>query len=575
MEEQDLEFRGNIVDVVGKRIFKGVMVIRDSRILEIREEETSENMFILPGLIDAHIHIESSMLVPSEFARLAVVHGTVGTVSDPHEIANVLGVEGIRFMIENGKQVPFKFYFGASSCVPATIFESAGGSLGVTELDSLLSSDDILYLSEMMNFPGVIYGDEEVLKKLALAKKYNKPIDGHAPGLTGELAEKYVHAGITTDHECYTLDEAREKIGYGMKILIREGSAAKNFDALASLIENHPEDVMLCSDDKHPNDLVDGHINQLVKRAFKLGFDKMKVLRCATFNPVKHYGLGAGLLQKGDAADFILVDDLENFSVLATYINGIKVAENGKSLIPSVPVSPVNRFHAEPVTRKDIQVEAKGKRIRVIKATDGQLVTEELILNAPVKEGKVISDPGTDILKIVVVNRYNPAPPAVGFVRGFGLKSGAIASSVAHDSHNIIAVGADDDSIVAAINAIISVKGGIAVVSLSPNPLPQEGGGVLFVTPDPFSNTQYPIPNTQVMPLPVAGIMSGEDGYRVAELYKELDERVKTKLKSPLRAPFMTLSFMALLVIPDLKISDKGLFDGRNFSFTNLFEKIV
>jgi adenine deaminase len=478
-------------------------------------------------------------------------------------------------MIENGKQVPFKFYFGASSCVPATIFESAGGSLGVTELDSLLSSDDILYLSEMMNFPGVIYGDEEVLKKLALAKKYNKPIDGHAPGLTGELAEKYVHAGITTDHECYTLDEAREKIGYGMKILIREGSAAKNFDALASLIENHPEDVMLCSDDKHPNDLVDGHINQLVKRAFKLGFDKMKVLRCATFNPVKHYGLGAGLLQKGDAADFILVDDLENFSVLATYINGIKVAENGKSLIPSVPVSPVNRFHAEPVTRKDIQVEAKGKRIRVIKATDGQLVTEELILNAPVKEGKVISDPGTDILKIVVVNRYNPAPPAVGFVRGFGLKSGAIASSVAHDSHNIIAVGADDDSIVAAINAIISVKGGIAVVSLSPNPHPQEGGGVLFVTPDPFSNTQYPIPNTQVMPLPVAGIMSGEDGYRVAELYKELDERVKTKLKSPLRAPFMTLSFMALLVIPDLKISDKGLFDGRNFSFTNLFEKIV
>jgi adenine deaminase len=546
MENQDIEFRGNIVDVVGKRIFKGIVIVKDSKITEIREEDTDGNIYILPGLIDAHIHIESSMLVPSEFARLAVVHGTIGTVSDPHEIANVLGVKGIRFMIENGKKVPFKFYFGASSCVPATGFETAGGSLGLAELDELLQSDDILYLSEMMNFPGVVYGDEQVAQKLALAKKYGKPVDGHAPGLTGELAEKYVHAGISTDHECYTLEEAIEKIGYGMKILIREGSAAKNFEALSDLIAEYPEMVMLCSDDKHPNDLVSGHINQLVKRAFGLGYDKMKVLRCATFNPVKHYRLDAGLLQQGDPADFILVDDLENFTILATYINGRKVAENGKSLISSVVVSPVNQFHAKPVKREDIVVRPGGNRIRVIKAIDGQLVTGELIVDTRIENNEVRTDPEHDILKIVVMNRYFLALPAVGFVQGFGLKSGAIASCVAHDSHNIIAVGTDDESIMAAINAIISSQGGISVAF----------GDDLFV-----------------LPLPVAGIMSDEDGYKVAKLYKNLDEQVKTKLKSSLKAPFMTLSFMALLVIPNLKLSDKGLFDGKKFSFTELFEK--
>lgn len=547
MEKQDIEFRGNIVDVVGERIFKGVVIIKDSRIAEIREEDTDGNMYILPGLIDAHIHIESSMLVPSEFARLAVVHGTVGTVSDPHEIANVLGVKGVRFMVENGKQVPFKFYFGAPSCVPATDFETAGSSLGLAELDELLQSDDILYLSEMMNFPGVVYGDEQVAQKLALAKKYGKPVDGHAPGLTGELAEKYVRAGISTDHECYTLEEAVEKIGYGMKILIREGSAAKNFEALSDLIAEYPEMVMLCSDDKHPNDLVSGHINELVKRAFGLGYDKINVLRCATFNPVKHYRLDAGLLQKGDPADFILVDDLDNFNVLATYVNGRKVAENGKSLISSVVVSPVNQFHAKLIKREDIVVRPIGNRIRVIKAIDGQLVTGELIVDARIENNEVKTDPEHDILKIVVMNRYFPASPAVGFVQGFGLKSGAIASCVAHDSHNIIAVGTDDKSIVAAINAIVNSQGGISVAF----------GDELFV-----------------LPLPIAGIMSDEDGYKVAGLYKNLDEQVKTKLKSSLKAPFMTLSFMALLVIPDLKLSDKGLFDGKKFSFTELFEKV-
>jgi adenine deaminase len=543
---QDFDLKGNIVDVVGKRIFKGVVVVKDSKIAEIREENHDGSKYILPGLIDSHIHIESSMLVPSEFARLAVVHGTIGTVSDPHEIANVMGINGVRFMIENGKNVPFRFWFGAPSCVPATTFETSGGSLGIEELDDLLQSDDILYLSEMMNFPGVLFGDELVAKKLALARHYGKPVDGHAPGLTGENAKKYIQAGISTDHECYMLQEAVEKIELGMKILIREGSAAKNFETLAELIPEHSAMIMFCSDDKHPNDLVLGHINQLVKRAFDRGYDKIKVLQCATLNPVKHYKLDAGLLQKGDAADFIIVDDLENFNILATYINGQKVAEEGKSLISSVPVTIMNRFHAEPLKKKDILVKPEGLKMRVIKAMDGQLLTEEMMVDTRINENEVKSDQANDILKIVVLNRYNSASPAVGFIHGFGLKSGAIASSIAHDSHNIIAIGTDDKFIVAAMNEIISKQGGISVV-----------------TSDGHSK----------LPLPVAGIMSDDNGYKVAENYRLLDELVKTKLRCSLKAPFMTLSFMALLVIPKLKISDKGLFDGEKFSLTDLFEK--
>jgi adenine deaminase len=542
----DFELKGNIVDVVGERIFKGVVFVKDSKIAEVREENHHVDNYILPGLIDAHIHIESSMLVPSEFAKMAVVHGTIGTVSDPHEIANVMGINGVRFMIENGKKVPFRFWFGAPSCVPATTFETSGGSLGIEELDDLLQSDDILYLSEMMNFPGVLSGDELVAKKLALARHYGKPVDGHAPGLTGENAKKYIQAGISTDHECYMLQEAVEKMELGMKILIREGSAAKNFETLAELIPEHSAMIMFCSDDKHPNDLVLGHINLLVKRAFDRGYDKIKVLQCATLNPVKHYKLDAGLLQIGDSADFIIVDDLENFNILATYINGQKVAEDGKSLIPSVPVTIMNRFYAEPVKKEDLLVKPKGVKMRVIKAIDGQLLTEEMIVDTRIDEKEVKSDLDNDILKVVVLNRYNTAPPAVGFIHGFGLKSGAIASSIAHDSHNIIAVGTDDKFIVAAMNQIISSQGGISVVSADEN---------------------------SILPLPVAGIISNNNGYMVAENYRLLDELVKTKLKCTLKAPFMTLSFMALLVIPKLKISDKGLFDAERFSLTDLFEK--
>ncbi len=545
MEHTCFEIQGNIVDVVARRIFKGTVVVNDGKIEAIREETVNANEYILPGLIDSHIHIESSMLLPSEFARLAVVHGTVGTVSDPHEIANVLGVPGVKFMIENGRKVPFKFNFGAPSCVPATPFETAGARLGISEVQELLQMPEIKYLSEMMNFPGVLFNDAEVMAKLALAKKAGKPVDGHAPGVTGENAEKYIKAGISTDHECFSIEEAYEKIKYGMHILIREGSAAKNFETLYPLIDEYPDQVMLCSDDKHPNDLVAGHINLEVKRAIAKGMNVMNVLRCCTVNPVKHYNLDIGLLRVGDAADFIRVDNLSDFNVLDTWVDGQKVAEDGKTLIPGVHERPFNNFEIGKIQPSDIHIEPHGSHIRVQGAFDGQLITEEIIAVPVIDGNNVVSDPTHDILKMVVKNRYSEGPAAVGFIHNIGLKNGALASCVAHDSHNIVAVGIDDASITAAINMIIDATGGISLVD----------GEIKLL-----------------LPLPFAGIMSGIDGYEVARLYDAMDKKAK-EMGSPLSAPYMTLSFMALLVIPDLKLSDKGLFDGTSFSFSNVFVK--
>lgn len=545
MNSSSFEIQGNIVDVVGKRIFQGTVVICNGNVETIREETVKASEYILPGLIDAHIHVESSMLIPSEFARLAVVHGTVGTVSDPHEIANVLGIPGVKFMIENGNKVPFKFNFGAPSCVPATSFETAGAHLGVDEVQELLQMPEIKYLSEMMNFPGVLLNDSEVMAKLALAKKAGKPVDGHAPGVTGADAEKYIKAGISTDHECFSMEEAHEKIKYGMHILIREGSAAKNFETLYPLIDEFPDQVMLCSDDKHPNDLMDGHINLVVKRAIAKGLNIMNVLRCCTYNPVKHYNLDIGLLMVGDAADFIRVDNLHDFNVLDTYVNGQKVAENGKTLISSVHETPFNKFEIGKIQTSEIGIKPEGGHIRVQGAFDGQLITEQFLAVPTIIGNNVVSDAIRDILKMVVKNRYNEVPAAVGFIHNIGLKKGALASCVAHDSHNIVAVGVDDASIAMAINQIIESKGGISLV---------DGETKLL------------------LPLPFAGIMSGIDGYDVARLYDEMDKKAK-EMGSPLSAPYMTLSFMALLVIPDLKLSDKGLFDGTCFAFTDVFEK--
>ena len=534
---------GNIVDVVSRRIYPGKIYIDSGKIIEIKEGLVEANEFILPGLIDAHVHVESSMLIPSEFARLAVIHGTVATVSDPHEIANVLGVDGVEFMIGNGKKVPFKFFFGAPSCVPATPFETSGASIGVKETEELLKLNDIRYLSEMMNFPGVLNRDELVMAKLALARKYGKPVDGHAPGLVGEDARRYAEAGISTDHECFTLEEAVEKASLGMKILIREGSAARNFDALAPLLRLFPEQVMFCSDDRHPDDLARRHINDIIKRAISLGYDTMDVLRASTLNPIRHYGLNVGLLQPGDPADLIVVDNMGSFKILETYIDGHMVARDGVSLIDHVTESPVNIFKASKITNKDLEVKRLGNFIRVIEAMEGQLITHQLSEPAAGSRDFVSNDFDKDILKIAVINRYAPAPPAVAFVKGFGLGRGAIASTVAHDSHNMICVGADDDDMVAAINALVDSKGGICCV---------DGEKIGH------------------LPLSVAGLMSADDGFKVAGLYEKLDLMAKG-LGSPLRSPFMTLSFMALLVIPSLKLSDKGLFDGSCFEFTSLF----
>ncbi|MFZ4398575.1 MAG: adenine deaminase [Bacteroidales bacterium] len=537
------EISGNIVDVVKQRIFKGTVVVENGKIITIREENVSETQYILPGLIDAHVHIESSMIIPSEFARLAVVHGTVATVSDPHEIGNVLGMKGVKFMIENGKKVPFKFYFGAPSCVPATPFETSGASIGVDEIEELMSNPEIKYLSEMMNFPGVLFKDKDVMQKLAIASKYNKPVDGHAPGLKGEDANKYVVAGISTDHECFTIDEAIDKINSGMLIQIREGSAAKNFEALIGLLTTHPDSVMFCSDDKHPNDLVNGHINQLVKRAIGKGYNPFAVLRACTFIPVKHYNLEVGLLQLNDAADIIVVDNLQNFNVKSTFINGVKVAEDGQSYIESVNETTPNIFKAKEITVEDIKVINKTSSIKVIKALEGELITKFLTIKPKIVNNIIHSDIENDILKIVVMNRYQPgAKPAVAFINGFQLKKGAMASTVAHDSHNIIAVGTNDIDIVNAINLLIKSTGGISLVNEN---------------------------ETYHLPLAVAGLMSADNGFEVAEKYDFIDKKAK-EFGSVLNAPYMTMSFMALLVIPELKLSDKGLFDGNKFEFTAL-----
>jgi adenine deaminase len=539
-----MQVSGTIVDVRKRRIFKGILHVKDKRIERIEPKESVENQYIIPGFIDAHVHIESSMLVPAEFARLAVVHGTVATVSDPHEIGNVLGVKGVEYMIENGKQVNFKFNFGAPSCVPATTFETAGAEITPAEVRYLLEKEEVKYLAEMMNWPGVLFNDPVVYEKLAIAKALGKPIDGHAPGLRGERAETYIKAGIYTDHECFTKEEALDKLKHGMKISIREGSAAKNFEALIELLSDHPEMIMFCSDDKHPDNLVEGHINQLVQRALAKGHELFNVLQAACINPIDHYKLDVGALQVGDFADFACIYNLNDFNVMATYINGEQVSNEKQSLITSKQNDIINNFDCAPIRAIDLEVKALGQKINVIEAFDGQLITKNMV--HPVKidqNGNALSDVDNDILKLVVVNRYAPAPPAIAFIKNFGLQEGAIASSVSHDSHNIIAVGADDESIAKAVNLIIASQGGVSAVS------------------------QH---EQSILGLPVAGIMSANDGYLVAEQYSKID-RMSKNMGSKLNSPFMSLSFMALLVIPSLKLSDMGLFDGDKFEFKPLF----
>lgn len=575
--------KANLVNIVEKNI-KCIVINFDVTInsIEIIGEEDKHLPYILPGFIDSHIHIESSMLTPSQFARMAVVHGTVATISDPHEIANVCGMQGVEYMIADGKRVPFYFYFGAPSCVPATTFETAGASITVQDVETLLQQDSIKYLSEMMNFPGVLNGDTEVMAKIALAKKYNKPVDGHAPGLRGEAAFNYIQ-GISlvpmdatkipplggsgaTDHECFTYEEALEKLQYGMKILIREGSAAKNFEALIPLLNDWEDSILFCSDDKHPDSLEVGHINELCARAVAKGIDVYKVLKAACINPKVHYQLEVGQLQVGDNADFILVNNLIDFKVLYTYIKGLLVAQNGISLINTTPSDIINNFNDVTITEKELAINAKdyNDEIPVIVALDGQLITEKLLipkkqlLEAP-NSLLLTTNNKEDILKIVVVNRYSKAPIAKAFIKNFGLKRGAIASSVAHDSHNIVAVGVDDESLCEAIHLIIQHKGGLSYYC--------KKDSISNYSRNTFLQDEEVEPMAAVLPLPIAGLMTNEDGYIVSKQYTAMDLFVKNALGATLYSPYMTLSFMALLVIPHLKLSDKGLFDGDSFSF--------
>ncbi|WP_254512571.1 adenine deaminase [Anatilimnocola floriformis] len=541
------KYTANLVDIHHRRVFPAEVTVERGRIASIREASSQDGgnceTFLLPGFVDAHVHVESSLLIPSEFGRAAVVHGTVATVSDPHEIANVLGIAGVEFMLASAAQTSLKICFGAPSCVPATPFETAGAVLNAAEVAQLLDDPRIGYLAEVMNFPAVIRGDADMLEKIRAAQKRGKPVDGHAPQLRGEACRDYFAAGVTTDHECVSYEEAAEKIGYGVKILIREGSAARNYAALAPLLRHHSASCMFCSDDLHPDIFVTGHINRLVRRAIADGYELFNVLRAACVQPVEHYRLPVGLLRVGEPADFIEVNNLSEFRVLRTWIDGKLVAEHGQTKLPSVVTAPVNHFL--PIARRpdDFRVAATSNRLRVIGALDGELITRHLEAEPKLEHGYAVADPERDLLKIVVVNRYAAAPPAVAFIQGIGLKRGAIASSVAHDSHNLVAVGVDDVSLAAAINELIAVGGGLAVA---------EGT------------------NVEILPLPVAGLMSAEPYEQVAAAYSHLDARAK-ELGSPLRAPFMTLSFMALLVIPELKLSDRGLFDCLRGEMTSLF----
>jgi len=534
---------GNIVDVRNRKIVKGRLLYNEKVLQILADNSVRSNQYILPGLVDAHVHIESSMLTPLEYSKVALKHGVIGAVTDPHEIANVCGIDGVRFMIENAKASPMKILFGAPSCVPATQFETTGAKLDVTQLEELFRTNECSHLSEMMNFPGVIYNDEEVLAKITIAKKYRKIIDGHAPQLTGADLRKYVRSGIATDHECTSVHEALEKISLGMKIMLRNSSASKDFQTLITLIKTHPSEVMLCTDDCHPDELQRGYINRMVKDALLKGYDLFDVLTASTLTAVELYQMNVGLLQPGDPSDFIVVDNLIDFTVLATFINGEEVfsSETGGT-VHTKKSATINQFYWNLVEANDLLVERKQSAYHVIQVIENSLLTNKLTVLTNPGEKYIQTDLEQDILKIVVLNRYQKAKPAVGFIKGFNLKRGAIAGTIAHDSHNIVAVGVHDSDLLFAIEQIQKAQGGLTVV---------DGTEVVL------------------LPLPVAGLMSDKSCSDVARCYQELSNKARD-LGSTLPAPFMTLAFMSLLVIPELKLGDQGLFDVTSFSFIDL-----
>jgi adenine deaminase len=533
---------GRIVDIHNRDIYKGCVTIDDDKISRTERCDSEVESYILPGLIDAHIHIESSMVTPGAFAVEAIKHGTLCVVSDPHEIVNVCGIDGLNYMIEDAAKVPVKFYFGAPSCVPATSFETSGSVLDKFDIAEILKRDEIHYLSEMMNYPGVIYNNEEVVSKLMAARMVGKPVDGHAPGLSGKDLKKYIDSGISTDHECTTIEEALEKISMGMKILIREGSAAKSLDSLKQLYYSNPEDIMLCCDDLHPEMLMKGHINKLVARLISEGFDIYNVYRSASINPMMHYNISTGLLREGDSADFIIVKTLETMEVLESWIGGRKVFDRGNVFFTTDRSREINNFNCKHINGEDITIINRGGNIRIIEAKDGELLTQSITDSMGTKN-IIVPDVERDYLKIIVKDRYNDTPPAIGIIKGFMLKEGAFASSIAHDSHNIICIGTNDHDIVTAVNTIVDMKGGLAVSSN-----------------DKIYSLQ----------LNIGGIMTSNTCRETALKYDNLSQIVKSR-GCIMSAPFMTLAFMALLVIPELKIGDKGLFNVNEFKPVSLF----
>ncbi len=546
--------KGNLVNVFTEEIYPAEVEIKNGIIKCVREVKGDFKNYILPGFIDAHIHIESSMLTPSRFAEAVIPHGTTAVVADPHEIANVMGINGIEYMINDSKSVPLRFFYTAPSCVPATPFETSGAVIGPDEIQELLQMDDMVALGEMMNFPGVIGNDRLVLEKIEIAHKLKKPVDGHAPLLSGDDLCKYVGAGISTDHECSQMEEALEKKRLGMKIMIREGSSAKNLEELYSMGGD-----FLVSDDKHPEDLLKGHLNLTLKKAVQLGMDPIEAIQMVTFNPSSHYNLNIGSISPGKAADLVIVDDLENFNISKVIINGQIVAQDGKALFKVHPLPIENTFNLTDKKSTDFDVptnfeinsesnsssrSTEKTRVRVIEVIEGQLLTEESEANLKISDGIISPNIENDVLKISVVGRYGQNNVSNGFINGFRLKKGAIASSIAHDSHNIIVVGTNSHDMAKAVNNLKKNKGGLVAV--------YDG-------------------NIYSLKLPVAGLMSTKGAKDVSAQLKDLHDLVND-MGCQLASPFMTMSFMALLVIPKLKISDKGLFDVESFQFVNVIK---
>ena len=530
---------GNLVDVVNREIYPSTIKISERKIVSIERNSNSYDRYIMPGFVDAHVHVESSMLLPVEFSNIVTRLGTVAIVNDPHEIANVLGMEGVKKMMENSEKAALKFYYGIPSCVPATPFDRTAGKIDAEDAEEMAATGKFVALSEMMNIPGVLNNEPEVMAKLAVAKKYNLRIDGHAPALRGDKLSLYIGHGIETDHECVTLDEAEEKIMKGMKVIIREGSAAKNYEALKSLIGTRTDDVMFCTDDAHPDDLLQfGHINYMVKKALSDGFGIFDVLQVACLNPVRFYRLDVGTLNVGDKADFIITDDIERMNIISTFIDGENVFEKRSFYGLKEEWNSCNLFHHDRLTIADIET-TLSNQVECIKVMPDELVTGKMIFSLDNMNDKFESDLSADVLKIVYLNRYLNGKPQVGFVSGFGIKRGAFASCISHDSHNIIAIGCTDEDLVASINAVIEQKGGLSI----------KNGDKLLL-----------------LPLPIGGIISNLSCEEVAGQYLKLNDEIKT-MGSVLKSPFMTLSFMSLIVIPYFKIGEKGMFDYNKFDF--------